>query len=99
MPKAIQVKHISDQEVLDACTAFWHQMHAIPSYRRLFEGYADTQSLVPIDVLAAKYPYKVVLRKMEQMVARDLLEYGTTIHTAWPVDYDHTARRSINATP
>jgi len=44
-------------------------------------GLADA----PDVVLAAKYPPKVVLAKMQNMHRRRLLEYGVSLRTAWVV--------------
>lgn len=37
----------------------------------------------PEQVLADKYPPKVVLAKMEDMVNRGILEYGVSLHSSW----------------
>jgi hypothetical protein len=47
--------------------------------RAFHEGKGET----PERALAAKYPPKVVLARMEQMVAEGLLEYGVSLRTAW----------------
>jgi hypothetical protein len=65
--KAVQTKHVSDDEVLAAC-------------RRFHAG-----GPTPERALAHKYPPKVVLAKMEQMVRRKLLDCGVSLRTAWVV--------------
>lgn len=44
----------------------------------------------PDEALASKYPAKVILAKMDKMAARGILNYGTSLRTAWveavPID-------------
>lgn len=61
---------ISDKEVFEA----------VRRYRR--EPFRGRFSA---DILAERWPYKVVLAKMQQMVSRGLLEYGVSVRTAWIV--------------
>lgn len=65
----VQVKDISDDEILDCIRA------------RLRGEIRD----MPPAHLAAKYPPKVVERKMEKMIDRGILEYGVSVHSAWIV--------------
>jgi hypothetical protein len=65
--KAVQTKHIPDNEVLAACR------------------WSRAGGPTPDESLAHKYPAKVILAKMEQMVRRGLLDYGVSLRTAWAV--------------
>ncbi|MCC5574508.1 hypothetical protein IMZ11_02495 [Microtetraspora sp. AC03309] len=38
-------------------------------------------------LVAEGVPEKLALRKVEHLVDRDLLEYGTSPYHAWPTDY------------
>lgn len=66
--KTVQVKHISDKEIIDACNAF-HK--------------SGCTGVTPDVALSAKYPVKVILAKMDQMVRRGVLDYGVSLRTAW----------------
>lgn len=66
--KKIQVKDISDAEILDCC-------------QKVHTRAGETPDIA----LAYKYPVKVIMRKMQQMVERGLLEYGVSLRTAWVV--------------
>lgn len=63
---------ITDEEILDACRRF----HA--------EG---CRGLTVDMALAHKYPTKVILAKMQQMADRGLINYGTSLRTAWVVEH------------
>ena len=69
MQKKIQTKHISDEEIFQAIRA-WRANPMLPT---------------PDISLANKYPTKVIMAKMEQMVRRGLLECGVSLRTAWIV--------------
>lgn len=66
--KAVQCKHISEQEIIDACNAFHRNVYKNPT---------------PDEALAHKYPAKVILAKMARMVDRGILDYGVSLRTAW----------------
>lgn len=68
MNKAIQVKHITDEEMIAACRAFRTRTAPTPDV-----------------ALADRYPVKVILAKMKQMVDRNILEYGVSLRTAWVI--------------
>lgn len=74
----IQCKDIPVEEILEACRAF-HQS----------KGRGPT----PDQALAAKYPVKVILAKMQQMVTKGLLDYGVSLRTAWVVEKVKEDRR------
>jgi len=40
----------------------------------------------PEESLGDKYPAKVILRKMEKMADKGILEYGVSLRTAWVVE-------------
>ncbi len=65
--KGIQIKHITDSEILAACR------------------WSHAGGPTPDKALAHKYPVKVILAKMQQMVRRGLLDYGVSLQTAWVV--------------
>ena len=67
MKKSIQVKHIADKEIIGACNDFHN----------------GKTTLTPDEALINKYPVKVILRKMEKMVDRGILNYGVSLRTAW----------------
>ena len=71
MHKCHKIKRsdIPRQEIIDACRAF-HQ--------------GRTQ-FTPERTLAEKYPVKVVMARMSQMVIEGLLDYGVSLRTAWVV--------------
>lgn len=48
--------------------------------RQFHAGRAQT----PEVALAHKYPAKLVLARMSQMVDEKLLDYGVSLRTAWP---------------
>jgi hypothetical protein len=50
--------------------------------RRFHRGEADT----PDVALAKKYPVKVILARMAQLVEEGLLDYGVSLRTAWAVE-------------
>lgn len=50
----------------------------------------------PEEALSDRFPPKVVLARMEQMVAQDLLEYGVSLRTAWPTDKGLALLREAN---
>jgi hypothetical protein len=56
----------------------------IEACRRFHARAADTPEIA----LGNKYPAKVILAKMEQMCSRGLIEYGVSLRTAWPKDFD-----------
>lgn len=70
MDKAIQIKDISDEEIIAAC----RQFHA-----------GRCRGQTPDESIAHKYPVKVVIRKMEQMIDRGILDCGVSTRTAWVV--------------
>jgi hypothetical protein len=65
--KSVQTKHVSDEEIIEACRAF--------RARRVRQ--------TPDESLAHRYPAKVILAKMGQMVRRGLLACGVSLRTAW----------------
>ena len=69
----IHRRDIPDREVIDACNKFWEVMRS--RERKWPSDYDDVHEFVPLDVLSRKYPPKVVLRKMEQLVDKGILEY------------------------
>lgn len=69
MSKHPQRSDISDEEIIAVIRA----QKALPLLDQRF----------PEQVLADKYPPKVVLSKMEDMVDRGILEYGVTLHSSW----------------
>lgn len=54
----------------------------IEACRRFHGGAAPT----PDVALAGKYPAKVILARMEQMIGERLLECGVSTRTAWVVE-------------
>jgi hypothetical protein len=66
---------IPEIEVLTACAAF----HSGGSVGAI-------SSLSPGEVLAKRYPEKVVAARMQQLVDMGLLEYGVSLRTAWLSD-------------
>ena len=87
MPKTLQLKHISDREILEAVQAF---AEANRRYWRpgmtLEAGLAGKVPETPDVALAGKYPEKLILRKMEVLDDRGFLEYGVSLRTAWLTD-------------
>lgn len=75
MPKTMQLKHISDLEILEAVQAFNE------ANRRDWRT-----SVTPEVALAGKYPEKLILRKMEVLDQRGFLDYGVSLRTAWLTD-------------
>jgi hypothetical protein len=55
------------------------QSEILEACRRFHAGEAD----IPTVALAHKYPAKVILAKMAQMVDCGLLECGVSLRTAW----------------
>jgi hypothetical protein len=75
MKKQVQVKHITDQEIIDACNAWRYSARA---------GVSQQPSIGTPDVtLAHKYPVKVIMAKMQKMVDAGILECGVSLRTAW----------------
>lgn len=66
--KTIQLKHISEQEIIDACRAYRNKVTATPDIS-----------------LDHKYPVKLIMMKMRKMVDKGILNYGTSLRTAWVV--------------
>lgn len=76
----------SDQEVLDAIERFWDLLvggHAAPY------PYQDA-------LLREKYTQDQIYEHMEDMAARDIIDYGVSVRTAW-IRMEHAAGRSRNA--
>ena len=40
----------------------------------------------PDEALAHKYPVKVILARMKQLVKQNILDYGVSLRTAWVVE-------------
>ncbi len=59
----------------------------IAACRAFHAGNAAT----PEAALASKYPPKVILAKMQQLLNRGVLECGVSLRTAWVVEPDPTA--------
>ena len=76
-----QVKDIPDEVIIDACEAF----------------HGNRTNLTPEAQLADRWPVKVIMRKMERMVERGILDYGVSLRTAW-VDHDWKLNRQKMAT-
>jgi len=51
----------------------------VEACNRFHAGLAET----PEKALANKYPPKLVLAKMEQLVQKGILDYGVSLRTAW----------------
>ncbi|MEE6273506.1 hypothetical protein V2J56_09125 [Georgenia sp. MJ206] len=79
---------ISDEHVLDLARA-WRDARA-PVEEMLSRMQSGQPPRGTPGVVAALVgegvPEKVALRKVEHMVDRGLLDYGTTPYLAWPVD-------------
>ena len=70
----IAVKDLSDREVLSFCWP-WHGDEPLATIR-------DAGGAVEI-LQEHGWPYKIVLRKLEQLEDRGLIEYGVSICYPW----------------
>lgn len=67
----MKLSDISEEEIKEACRAW-----------RRTNPYGPT----PEVALAHKYPAKLILKKMEKMIAKKILECGVSVRTAWVVE-------------
>ena len=76
---------ISEEEIITACNIF----KASNKVKINKEGHEIVLQKVlntPDITLSEKYPVKVILAKMRQMVEQGKLDYGVSLRTAWVVD-------------
>lgn len=57
------------------------------SVHRLLEAIVEgkEQDKFPYEILENEFPPKVVMSKMEKLSHKDILDYGVSLRTAWPV--------------
>jgi hypothetical protein len=67
---------IPDEEILAAIREGKRELHALRPYK------------TPEEMLAHKYPPKLILSKMERMIEKGILECGISVRTAWIVGED-----------
>lgn len=78
----VQVKDISDEEVITTVKNYWDEVK--PGTHLFDPTFIYPTSI--LNTLSSKYPEKVVLRKLEQMVHRNILEYGVSLRNPWLVN-------------
>lgn len=90
------------QEVLQACADYQAEIATKRPHAPFGLSVADAVNIVeemqceaPLIALQNKYPFKVVLRKMEKLVDRGLIEYGVNITYAWPTPEGHELLNSL----
>lgn len=75
----MKTSDISDREILEAVEAF----------------HASTFGQTPDEALAAKYPVKVIMSKMNKMDTRGLIDYGVSLRGAWITDKGRDYLKSL----
>ena len=83
-PKARQLKHVPELEMLRAIRAF----------REDLEG-GNLRAPFPYERLGDRFPWKVLYRKMEQMDEKGCLEYGVSLSTGWLTDKGKARLREL----